>query len=86
VTEENRDRLPPAEYREWKQAPPEYHRKLNADSKAVDLCYTLHHESGRSELSKKKRFAASELGVAVLNALDEGISSFAMGGSSSMRG
>ena len=80
VTEENRDRLLPAEYREWKQALREYERKLNTDSKAVDLCYTLHHESGRSELSDKKRFAASELGVAVLNALEEGISSFAVEG------
>jgi hypothetical protein len=80
VTEENRDRLPPAEYREWKQALREYQRRLDADSKAVALCYTLHHELGRSELSKKKRFAASELAVAVLNALDEGISSFAMEG------
>jgi hypothetical protein len=80
VTEENRDRLPLAEYREWKQALRDYQRRLNADSKAVALCYTLHHELGRSELSKKKRFAASELAVAVLNALDEGISSFAIEG------
>lgn len=80
VTEENRDRLPAAEYREWKQALREYQRRLDADSKAVALCYTLHHEVGRSELSKKKLFAASELAVAVLNALDEGISSFAMEG------
>jgi hypothetical protein len=80
VTEENRDRLPPAEYREWKRALREYQRRLDADSKAVALCYTLHHESGRTEISKKKRFAASELAVAVLNALDEGISSFAIEG------
>ncbi len=80
VTEENRDRLSPAEYREWKQSLREYQRRLNADSKAVNLCYKLHHEFGRSELSKKKRFAAAELAVAVLNALDEGISSFAMEG------
>jgi hypothetical protein len=80
VTEENRDRLPPAEYREWKHALREYQRRLDADGKAVALCYTLHHESGRSEISKKKRFAASELAVAVLNALDEGISSFAIEG------
>ena len=80
VTEGNRDRLPPAEYREWKQALREYQRKLDADSKAVDLCFTLHHESGTSELSNERRFAASELGVAVLNALEEGISSFAIEG------
>jgi hypothetical protein len=80
VTEENRDRLPPAEYREWKRALREHQRRLDADSKAVALCYTLHHESGRTEISKKKRFAASELAVAVLNALDEGISSFAIEG------
>ncbi|MGD0860992.1 MAG: hypothetical protein ABR912_16995 [Terracidiphilus sp.] len=80
VTEENRGRLSPAEDREWKQALREYQRRLDADSKAVDLCYRLHHESGRSELSSKIQFAASELTVAVLNALDEGISSFAMEG------
>lgn len=80
VTEENLDRLSPAEIREWKQALRDYQRRLNANSKAIALCYTLHHESGRSELSSKKRFAASELAVAVLNALDEGISSFAMEG------
>lgn len=80
VTEENQDRMPPAEIREWKQALRDYQRRLDADSKAVALCYTLHHESGKSELSSRKRFAASELAVAVLNALDEGISSFAMEG------
>ena len=49
-------------------------------SRAIELCYSLHHERGRSDLSEKRRFAASEMGVAVLNALDEEVSSFAMEG------
>ena len=80
VTEENRDRLSSTEIREWKRALREYKRRLGADSKAVALCYTLHHETDRSGLSDKKRFVASELSVAVLKALDEAISSFAMEG------
>ena len=80
VTEENRVRLSAAQHQEWKQALREYRRRAEADSRAVDLCYTLHHESGRSDLSDKRRFAASELGVAVLNAMEEEVSSFAMEG------
>ena len=80
VTEENRVRPSAAQHQEWKQALREYRRRAEADSRAVDLCYTLHHESGRSDLSDKRRFAASELGVAVLNAMEEEVSSFAMEG------
>jgi len=80
VTEENRIHLSAAQHREWKQALREYRQRAEADSRAVALCYDLHHESGHSDLSNKKRFVASELGVAVLNALEEEISSFAMEG------
>lgn len=80
VTEENRVRLSAAQHQEWKQALREYRRRAEADSRAVDLCFTLHHESGRSDLSDRRRFAASELGVAVLNAMEEEVSSFAMEG------
>jgi hypothetical protein len=80
VTEENRDRLTSAQLREWKRRLGTYRRRAEADSRAIELCYSLYHERGRSELSQKRRFAASELGVALLNALDEEISSFAMEG------
>jgi hypothetical protein len=66
--------------REWKRTLGVYRRRAEADRRAIELCYTLHHERGRSDLSQKRRFAASELGVAVLNALEEEISSFAMEG------
>lgn len=80
VTEENRDRLSPMQHREWKRALREYRRRAAADSRAIELCYSLYHERGHADLSKRRRFAASEFGVAVLNALDEEVSSFAMEG------
>jgi hypothetical protein len=80
VTEDNCDRLSPAQMREWKGTLRAYRRRAGADSRAIELCYSLYHERGRSDLSVKRRFAASELGVAVLNALDEEVSSFAMEG------
>jgi hypothetical protein len=80
VTEDNHDRLSPAQLREWKRTLGAYRRRAEADSRAIEMCYSLHHERGRSGLSEKRRFAASELGVAVLNALDEEVSSFAMEG------
>jgi hypothetical protein len=80
VTEENRHLLSPEQHRAWIEALREYRQRAEADSKAIDLCYTLHHELGRSGLSGKKRFAASELGVAVLSAQEEEISSFAIEG------
>jgi hypothetical protein len=80
VTEDNRDRLSSAQIREWKRTLHAYRRRANSDSRAIDLCYSLYHERGRLDLSEKRRFAASELGVAVLNALDEEVSSFAMEG------
>jgi hypothetical protein len=66
--------------REWKRTLRAYRRRADADSRAIELCYSLYHDRGRSDLSVKRRFAASELGVAVLNALDEEVSSFAMEG------
>jgi hypothetical protein len=80
VTEDNRDSLSPAQMREWKGALRTYRRRADADSRAIEHCYSLHHERGRSDLSQKRRFAASELGVAVLNAQDEELSSFAVEG------
>jgi hypothetical protein len=80
VTEENRHLLTPEQHRDWKEALREYRRRAEADERAIDLCYTLLHESGRSELANRKRFAVSELGVATLEAHEEGISSFAMEG------
>ena len=80
VTEENCDRLSPAQMREWKRMLRAYRRRADSDSRAIELCYSLYHERGRSDLSQKRRFAASELGVSVLNALDEEVSSFAMEG------
>jgi hypothetical protein len=80
VTEENCDRLSPAQMREWKRMLRAYRRRADSDSRAIELCYSLYHERGRPALSQKRRFAASELGVSVLNALDEEVSSFAMEG------
>ena len=80
VTEDSRDRISPAQLSEWKRTLGAYRRRAEVDSRAIELCYSLRHERGRSDLSQKRRFAASELGVAVLNALDEEVSSFAMEG------
>ena len=80
VTEDNCDQLSAAQMREWKRTLRAYRRRADADSRAIELCYSLYHERGRSDLSQKRRFAASELGVSVLNALDEEVSSFAMEG------
>ena len=80
VSEENKHLVSHQELQEWRRAVRGYGRKLDADSKAVDLCFRLLHRAGNSGLAAKKRFLCSELGVAVLNALEEGVSSFAMEG------
>lgn len=80
VTEDNCSRFSPEQLREWKRSLGEYRRRAEADSRAIDLCYSWHYERGRSDLSVKRRFAASELGVAVLNAQEEEVSCFAMEG------
>lgn len=78
VTDENRDLWTAKTLREWTRALGEYRRRVEGDSKAIDLCLTLHHETGRTDPAKKKRLAASEFAVAVLCAHDQGLSSFAV--------
>ena len=78
VTDENRDFWTAKTLREWTRALGEYRRRVEGDSKAIDLCFTLHHETGRTDSAKKKRFAASEFAIAVLCAHDQGLSSFAV--------
>jgi hypothetical protein len=78
VTGENRDRWTAKALREWTRALREYRRRVESDSKTIDLCFTLHHETGRTDPAKKKRFAASEFAIAVLCAHDQGLSSFAV--------
>jgi hypothetical protein len=80
ISEDNKQLFSHDDLMEWKRAVREYRARLDADLKAVDLCFRLLHPSGRSETARQKRFASSELCVAVLNALKEGISSFAMEG------
>jgi len=80
VTEENRHLLAPEQHQEWKLALGEYRRQAEADERAINLCFSLLHQSSRSQLADGKRFVVSELGVATLLARQEGISSFAMEG------
>lgn len=80
VTEENNHLLTPEQHGNWKQALREYRRQAEADERAINLCFTLLHESGRSQSADGKRFTVSELGFAVLQAHEQGISSFAMEG------
>ena len=80
VSEENSHLLTPEQRRNWKQALREYRRQAEADEGTINLCFTLLHESGRSESADRKRFAVSELGFAALQAHEEGVSSFAMEG------
>lgn len=78
VTEENRDLWTAKTLREWTRALGEYRRRVEGDSKTIDLCFTMHHENGRTDPAKKKRLAASEFTIAVLCAHDQGLSSFAV--------
>jgi hypothetical protein len=78
VTDENRDLWTAKARRAWDRAFGEYRRRVEGDSKAIDLCFTLHHETGRTDSVNKKRFAASEFTIAVLCAHDQGLSSFAV--------
>jgi hypothetical protein len=78
ITEENRDLWTAESLRRWNHVLHEFRRGMEADSRAINLCFTLHHESARSELAKRKRFAASEFAIAVLCAHDHGLSSFAV--------
>jgi len=78
VTDENRELWTAKARRAWDRALGEYRRRVEGDSKAIDLCFTLHHETGRSDSANKKRFAVSEFAIAVLCAHDQGLSSFAV--------
>ena len=78
VTDENRHLWTAKARRAWDRALGEYRRRVEGDSKAIDLCFTLHHETGRTDSANKKRFAASEFAIAVLCAHDQGLSSFAV--------
>ncbi|HUA97361.1 MAG TPA: hypothetical protein VMA34_03485 [Terracidiphilus sp.] len=76
VNEGDRDLWTGKTLREWDRALRQYRRQVEADSRTINLCFTLHHENGRSETTKKKRFAASEFAIAALCAHDQGVSSF----------
>ena len=78
VTEGNRDLWPARSLGRWKLALREYQRIVDADTRAIDSCFALHHEFGHSEVAKKKRFAVSEFAIAALCAHDQGLSSFAV--------
>ena len=53
VTDENRDLWTAKARRAWDRALGEYRRRVEGDSKAIDLCFTLHHETGRTDSAKK---------------------------------
>jgi hypothetical protein len=72
VTSENRDDWSAKELKEWDRLLPEYHRRTALEGWVIDLCFRLHHESGRSAIGRQRRFAASEFGIAVLSAHEQG--------------
>jgi hypothetical protein len=78
VTSENRDDWSEKELKEWDRLLQEYHRRTAMEGRVIDLCFRLPLESGRSTIGRQRRFAASELGIAVLSAHEQGISSFAV--------
>jgi hypothetical protein len=78
VTSENRDDWSEKELKEWDRLLQEYHRRTAMEGRVIDLCFRLPLESGRSTIGRQRRFAASELGIAVLSAHEHGISSFAV--------
>jgi len=78
VTSENRGDWSAKELKEWDRLLQEYHRRTAMEGRVIDLCFRLHHESRRSAIGRLRRFAASEFGVAVLSAHEQGISSFAV--------
>jgi hypothetical protein len=55
VTDGNRDLWTAKALREWTRAFGEYRRRVEGDSKAIDLCFAMHHETGRTDPAKKKR-------------------------------
>lgn len=78
VTSENRDEWSAKELKEWDGLLREYRRRVTMEGRIIELCFGLHHESGRSAISKQRRFAASEFGIAVASAHEQGIGSFAL--------
>ena len=78
VTSENRDDWSAKELKEWDRLLQEYHRRTAIEGRVIDLCFRLHHESCRSAIGRLRRFAASEFGIAVLSAHEQGVSSFAV--------
>ena len=80
VNEDNRDFWTGKTLREWDRALRQYRRQVEADSRTIDLCFTLHHEGTRNEAARKKHFAASEFAIAALCAHDQGLSSFTVEG------
>jgi hypothetical protein len=78
ITSENRDVWSKAELREWDHLIHAYRRREVVERRIIDLCFRLHHESGRTVISRHRQLMASEFGMAVLSAHERGISSFAV--------
>lgn len=78
VTGENRDEWSAKELKEWDRLLQEYRRLVAMEDRIIDLCFRLPLESGRSTIGRQRQFAASEFGIAVLSAYEQGISSFAV--------
>jgi len=66
VTSENRHDWSAKELKEWDRLLQEYHRRTAMEGRVIDLCFRLHHESGRSAIGRHRRFAASEFGIRML--------------------
>lgn len=80
VSEENLDRLSPAELKEWHSALREYKRKTERENKAVELRFVMRARAGGKKASREERLASGELAIAAMYALEDGVSSFAMEG------
>jgi hypothetical protein len=78
VASENRDEWSAKELKEWDGLLREYRRRVAIEGRIIELCFRLHHESGRSAITKQRRFAASEFGIAVTSTHEQGIISFAL--------
>lgn len=78
VMSQTRDEWNAAQLKEWDGWVREYRRRVAMEGRLINLCFTLGHERGHPELSKQRRLAASEFGIAVLSAHEREISSFAV--------
>lgn len=76
VTSENRDEWSAKELKEWDGLLRKYSQLAAREERIIDLCFCLQYELGRDPISRQRRFAASEFGVAVASAHEQGISSF----------